>query len=466
MATPAVSGLRRIGSLLRRSSVAAYWLDADRRLLLANPAWEALTGFAAEALIGQPFPPDAASTSSDDPAHHLARALAPPPEAMAGRDVSGPVLIVRPDGSRLWYRAEFWAWPDRGGRSTLGWLVRLRPSSADSLLPESPAQALQAQLAAVRARLRERHQAESLVGSGPAHTRLLEQIRTAVAAAGPTLIRGEPGTGKRTIARLIHRLGSPPDAPGPRSLDAAALSADQLERDLGIPPDPTQPLTWLILEPARLPRDVQRQLVARLERHGERLLATAADDPHESLINEQLVPELYFLLTAFSIGLLPLRERLDELPLLALATLESVQASQAGDGRALSGFEPRALEILRRYDWPGNLHELRRVVAHAAARAPGQIIHADDLPPDIQGHRGAAYLPPPLPPGQSLDQVLENVERRLLERALARGRHNKSRAADLLGISRPRLYRRMRELGLPDLPEPGATSTSSAPDSP
>jgi DNA-binding NtrC family response regulator len=453
MAIPSGSGLRQIGALLRRTDVPAFWLDAGRRLVLANRAWEDLTGVGAEAMLGRVCPPDApAPENADEPERHrrdLARALGPPPEAIAGRDVAGPVLIIRPDGERLWRRAEFWVWTHRESRP-LGWLVRLRPADSSSLLASSPAQQLQADLAAVRETLRQRHRAEVLVGVGPAHARLLEQIRTAVTAGGHVLVQGETGTGKRTVARLIHRRGSEPEETGPRVLDASALSADLLERELARPLESDRPITWLVREPALLPRDLQGRLLELLAA-GDRLLATAVEDPHDAMRREALLPELYYALTSLTIRLDPLRDRLDELPLLAMSMLETASAHRPSEARPVVGLEPQALEILRRYDWPGNLHELRRVIESATSRAPGDLIHADDLPAGIQGHRGAAYLPPPLPPGKTLDQILEEVERRLLERSLARGRHNKSRAADLLGISRPRLYRRMRELGIPDV---------------
>jgi DNA-binding NtrC family response regulator len=113
------------------------------------------------------------------------------------------------------------------------------------------------------------------------------------------------------------------------------------------------------------------------------------------------------------------------------------------------------LAKLAAYDWPGNLRELARVVAAAHAAGSGDWVEAEDLPAAIRGSLGAAYLPPPLPsPITPLDELLTQVERRLIENALQRARHNKSRAAELLGISRPRLYRRIKELNLPDVPDP------------
>ena len=116
-----------------------------------------------------------------------------------------------------------------------------------------------------------------------------------------------------------------------------------------------------------------------------------------------------------------------------------------------SGFASQALEALTAYDWPGNLPELTRVVEHAHARAAGALIAVDDLPATIRGNLGGAYTPPAAPASlKPLDELLTEVERRLIETALRQSRSNKSRAAEILGISRPRLYRRIKELNLPD----------------
>ncbi len=93
------------------------------------------------------------------------------------------------------------------------------------------------------------------------------------------------------------------------------------------------------------------------------------------------------------------------------------------------------------------------------------LLDVDDLPATIRGHRGAAYLPPvPDSPVKPLDNLLTEIERRMIENALSRARQNKSRAAELLGISRPRLYRRIKELNLPDDadPENGAVSAPAS----
>ena len=163
---------------------------------------------------------------------------------------------------------------------------------------------------------------------------------------------------------------------------------------------------------------------------------------------DRLRNDLYFALTTLVIRLQPLRERLDELPLLAQEFLEQRNARA---NRRRWGFEPAAIEVLRAYDWPGNLTELFRVVEAAHERGSGDLIAPSDLPAEIRGAIGSAYTPPrPAAQLTPLDLTLEMVERRLIEQALAKSRRNKSKAAELLEISRPRLYRRIKELNILD----------------
>jgi DNA-binding NtrC family response regulator len=211
----------------------------------------------------------------------------------------------------------------------------------------------------------------------------------------------------------------------------------------------------LLVDILRLARDLQMRLLSAL-RPDVRLIATTSTEPQPAIDSSQFRTDLYFALTSLVIQLAPLRERRAEIPLLSQALLERANKREGG---LLRGFSPEAMEVLTRYDWPGNLTELARVIEHARAAAakqtgknePGQFIVPTDLPVAIQGYTGAAYSPPLAPKSiKPLDELLMEFEQRLIETALKQARSNKSRAAEILGISRPRLYRRIKELGLPD----------------
>jgi DNA-binding NtrC family response regulator len=453
-----------------------FWLDHALRLIWVNRAWEELTGVTSEAVAGltcQAHGPTAAGDLTD-----LAASFRPPPEALAGQPAATSTLILHTQGERVWRRVEFWPFVD-DQNALLGFLGQVRSEDSPPIAPDTTANQLHVELLEVRRQLQKLCGFDSLIGFGPWHRRLLEQVRLAATSTTPILIVGETGTGRRQVARAIHYHG-PCSARPIIPFDCEALPAEVLERELfhGEQPDARysqstlrtgsmarsrlalgEGSTLLVCEVLMLPRDLQARLVAALDAP-IRLLATTACDPEHALANEKLHPELYFALTTLVVHLRPLRERREELPLLAQHLLE--RANQRG-GEQRAGFSPQAISALLAYDWPGNLRELARVIDHAHAHAScnGSCVNLEDLPPSIRGNLGAAY-PPPTAPSliKPLDELLTEVERRLIETALRQTHSNKSRAADILGISRPRLYRRIKELNLPDAEATGELDSS------
>jgi DNA-binding NtrC family response regulator len=442
-----------------------FWLDPALKLTWVNRAWERLTGHSAESVIGlscQSPSPTGAGDLAD-----LAASFQPPSETLAGRPTGTRALICRAGGRGSWHRLEFWPFRDDNDLliGLLGWV-----SAGDDQpsVPEAPYDQLRLELLEVRRQLQKQAGFDNLIGFGPSHGRLLNQVRLAAASTTPVLIVGEPGTGKRQAARTIHQNGSGAQQPLV-PFDCESLPAEILERELFGLERSTAPAeagaspgraersrlslrdgsTLLIREILMLPRDLQLRLGAALDAP-VRLLATTAFDPDAALAAEKIRPELYFALTTLVLKLDPLRERREELPVLAQHFLERAN-ERGGDQR--TGFSPEAIAALMAYDWPGNLRELVRVIDHAHAQgSDGQdLVAVNDLPASIRGNLGAGYAPPNSPAAITpLDELLGQVERRSIETALQLARGNKSRAADLLGISRPRLYRRIKELNLPD----------------
>ncbi len=443
-----------------------FWLDPALKLSWVNQAWEQLTGYPAHRVLGLTCQ-DHAPTHPGDPID-LAASFHPPPEALAGQPSGTPTLIFHAGGEPIWRRLEFWPFRDQD-QNLIGLLGLVRPVDCPPSVPDTQVNPIHVGLLETRRRLVTQYGFDSLIGFGPSHRRLLEQVRLAAASTMPVLIVGETGTGKRRVARTIHQQGPGrlcPFVP----FDCEALPAEILERDLFTDEQRTardtdlrvaavgsvkprlsmsDGSTLLLREIAKLPRDLQARLVASLDSH-VRLVATTALDPDTARKTDLLRPELYFALTTLVLRLQPLRERRDELPIMAQHLLE--RANHRG-GTVRGGFSPQAISVLMTYDWPGNLSELARVIdhAHAQQRSEGPLITLEDLPVSIQGNLGAGY-PPPTPASSTkpLDELLTEVERRLIETALRQTRSNKSRAAEMLGISRPRLYRRIKELNLPD----------------
>lgn len=453
MASLHAHSARHLSVLFKRAREPVFLLGGRGEILYVNPAWEALTGLAAEAVLGRPACEAGASADVAAPSPFV-----PPAEALRGDPCGTRSLIVAPTGARLWRRIEFW--PYRNAKSTvIGLLGLVRDDAEPPVAPDSESARAASELAEACEALRRRHGHASLVGNGPRHERLLAQVAAAARSRTPALIVGEPGTGRTQVARVIHERSDRPEAPflaydlaalGPETLEAEILARVDDELDRLVAPDGA---TLLLDDLGRLPRDLQARLAPALSGASARLLGATALDPETAVREGRWREDFYFAVSPLVLRLPPLRDRLDELPLLAQHFLEGVNR-RSSERRA--SFAPDAAEALAAYDWPGNLAELARVVESAHARASGDRIVADDLPPEIRGELASAYAPSPAPaPITSLDGWLMQLERRMIESALVRARQNKSRAAELLEISRPRLYRRIKELNIPDEPDSG-----------
>ena len=466
---PAVRGSHpgwRLDPILAQAREPVFVLSPERRILVVNRAWEDLTGHAESECVGLECRPHGPTRAGDLPG--LGGSFCPPPEAMAGAPAGGPTMIVRKGGERIQRRVEFWPFhgPDGNLVALLG-VVRL--PDAPTTMADAESQSLRYTLLDFRARMFARHAHDALIGSGAEHQAILDGIDAAMGTTVPVTILGEPGTGKRFVARLIHQR-SPRRQMPLLGYDCRAIPAEVLERELfGGPTPPDSPegpaalvapagSTLVLGDVLALPRDLQGRLAAALRDTPRpvRVIATTAGNLDEARATEQIRADLYHALNVLVLRLQSLRDRLDELPLLTQALLE--RANLRGQATR-SGFKSAAIEALIAHDWPGNLRELAQVVDEAHLRARGELIDADDLPAQILGHRGGAYIPTTRPtPLLPLKDRLLAYERQLIEEALGQSRGNKTRAARRLGVNRPFLYRRIRELGIadPEAESPGA----------
>jgi PAS domain S-box-containing protein len=456
MPPPRVTGIK-LDAFVQQARDPVFLLGPDRRIVFVNRAWEQLTGHPAEAVIGQECRPHGPSRPGD--LASVGASFCPPPEAMAGQPSSSLTLILHADGELRWRRVEFVPFHNAEG-ALIGLLGLVKATEAPPQAAESEAHRLRVELLELRERLLARHGFDSLIGRGAEHRRLLDQVTAASSSLVPVLIVGEVGTGKKVVARTIHQRGSRRQAPI-LLFDCQTLPPEVLERELfGVwassvdwPVRAPEGATFIIGDILELPRDLQGRLVSALGSRF-RLIATTTGDPDAALKAERLRPDLYYALTTLVIRLRPLRERLEDLPMLAQHFLERANLRSE---RPRDGFTTEALDALASYDWPGNLRELARIIidqAHGHGDHP--MIQFEDIPASIRGARGGAYLPPGQPIGPiPLKEMLTEIERRLIEKALERSGDNKSKAAKLLGVNRPFLYRRLKELGISDEPDPG-----------
>lgn len=433
-ATPPESEPRfRWQALFQHAAEPLFLLSARRRVLFVNRAWEALTGVALADVKGQICRRRPRGTVAEK-IDLLLGAMAPPAEVMDGK----PAQARRqppPGPHTIWWQIDFFPFTGSAGLAgILGKITVLAPPPAAAGPP------LSEKLSALRHRHAMRYDLAELIGDTPAVVRLRQQIRLAGQTRMPALIAGPPGSGKLWVARAIHQLSGDRE----RSfgcLDCARLAPSRLsELLLGAAPFASIYLQNL----AHLPLDLQerlRQMLDVEDGSAARILAGLSQDPLELVRSGQLLDDLYCRLSPVILEVSPLKDRMDDFDDWIERLLP--RANQAAE-RSLRGVSAEALLILRAYAWPGNLRELYDVLLQSCLHARGERIEASDLPFHVR------HGPIPEDKPLNLDAILEEIERRLIVNALRQAKNNKSRAAELLTIWRPRLLRRMENLGIED----------------
>jgi PAS domain S-box-containing protein len=453
-----------------------FVLDRRRRLLFVNRAWEALTGMAKEqahVLVcrrSRPASPD------DSPEDVLAHALTPPPEARQGVSARVRRLLPSPTGAARWWEVEFLPLLQEGEQGGYLLVGRIRPVPAVEPVRDHP---LSEKLVNLRQRRVERFGLDAWASSLPAMQRLVEQVRLASQVSTPVLIVGEAGTGKQTLARTIHYLSPRRDGAcavldcqylPPAALAAVLFGHDR--RDAALL-DRERLAAVYLREPAYLPRDLQLRLYELIRAGAEgaagpRVFAGCTLLPWHEVREGRLLEELACALSTLVIETLPLRERRADLSALVERLLERACTgrgeTEAPAGRVTS-LSADAWAVLRAYSWPGNLRELYAVLRTACARATGEQLRPADLPAELRRAVQREQTPPrPPDPALPLEQLLEEAERRLIQLALQRAGGRKARAARLLSIPRPRLWRRMVKLGIVDTETDETGETPVPPD--
>ena len=420
-------------ALFQHAAEPLFLLSARRRVLFVNRAWEALTGVAPADVKGQTCrrrPRGIVAEKID----LLLSAMAPPAEVMAGQ--LGQARRHPPLGPQpVWWQIDFF--PLAGAAGLTGILGKITVLTQPAPTAGPP---LSEKLADLRRRHFLHYDLAELVGDAPAVVRLREQIRLAGQTRMPALIVGAPGTGKLWTARAIHHQSSKRERTF-ACLDCARLAPSRLGELLqGASPFATIYLQNL----AGLPLDLQERLRQRLEIDDDgapRILAGLPQDPLESVRSGKLLHDFYCRLSTLVLEVPALKDRMDDFD----GWLERLlpRANEAAE-RTLRGVSAEARLILRAYAWPGNLRELHDVLLQGCLHARGEKIEESDLPFFVR------HGPVPEEKPLKLDAILEEVERRLIVNALRQAKNNKSRAAELLTIWRPRLLRRMENLGIED----------------
>ena len=454
---------------LGQSETPIFVLDAARHLRVFNAGCEALTGWPAAEVLGLVC--QYASQADEAGTAALTSSLCPPPEAFAGQELSVPVQVPHRAGhtqARLVHYVPLYD-PTGVPAGLLGVILPWRPPTARPPIPA--ARQLHADLSALRVTLRARFGTQSIVAGSLEMGRVLTQLELAQQTTACVLLQGEEGTGKEHLARVIH-FGGLGKANWFVPLDCRRLAAEDLQRVWqrlvevhrrrpgGTGPGP-QPGTVYLADIEFLPRDLQEQIVRAFADDNEaplplRLLTATGLERNELARDERLRPDFVSLVSTLTIEIPPLRDRHDDIPVLAQHFLE--ECNRQGDKQA-GGFDDEIWPLFYRYRWPGNLDELAAVVQEAHRGGSDLLIQAKDLPFRFRtGLESQELAPPAEPPPMLLDPLLTKVETQLITLALERSRYNKSKAAEFLGVNRARLYRRMEQLGIEDQESPGSRS--------
>jgi two-component system response regulator HydG len=348
---------------------------------------------------------------------------------------------------------------------------------------------LESRVQALTDELNSRSGFHRVIGKSASWRQVLTQASQVASTETTVLLLGESGTGKEVVARFLHRASARKNGPFV-ALNCAALPEQLLESELfgyergaftgamvsragkieqaaggvlfldevGEMSPAVQAKFLRVLQE----REFQRLGGAKTLKADARVIAATNRDPKTAMERGQFREDLYYRLSVFEIALPPLRERRDDILLL----VESFLADLAKNiGRPAAGLSEDARDRLVSYAWPGNVRELRNAIERAVILCEGGLISSEHLPIAVGQ---AARTPPPMavasavapaaseggpPAGASLPGAgmkLDDLERDLLNKAMAQARNNKSQAAKLLGVPRGQFYSLLKKHGMTD----------------
>jgi len=318
----------------------------------------------------------------------------------------------------------------------------------------------------LRRQLRDQGSFGSMIGSSAQMRKVYQVVEQAAPTSASVLIWGESGTGKELVAQTIHQISPRAQMPFV-PINCAAIPETLLESEIfghekGAFTGATDRREGCFeladrgtlfldeiaeMTPAtqvKLLRVLQERKFRRLGGRQEqsvdvRVIAATNMNPAEAVKSGKLREDLYYRLNVFAIELPPLRQRKDDLPLLIQSFLAEFNAR---NNKTVSALDPAAMRIMEQYGWPGNVREVRNVIERAVILSSGEFIEPKHLPPLVIGTSDPAKPTVSFEPGTTV----EEAERRLILMTLEHTRDNKTRAAEILGISLKTLHNKLNKL--------------------
>ena len=335
--------------------------------------------------------------------------------------------------------------------------------------------------------LREHTSFANIVARSDSMRQLFHMIKMVAPTDASVLIQGENGTGKELVGTAIHEHSSRRARPFIK-INCAAIPSELMESELfghkkgsftGAVSDKVGLMeasdggSLLLDEIAEMPVTLQVKLLRVLQerefrpvgsnrviRPNFRLICATNLDVEKAMAEGKLREDLYFRINTVTLSIPPLRDRPEDVPLLAE---HFMQVFRSRHNRAVEGIHPEAMRVLLRYRWPGNVRELEHVIERAVIVAEGPQVMTDDLSPvvkssDRQPSSSTFTIPP--------HHTLAEIEKLAILQTLERTSWNKRKAAHILGVYRPTLYSKLRKYHLADGPNgtsrPGSQKAKAA----
>ena len=466
---------QRLEAVLDAIGEAIAMYDRTERVVFANRWYEQLLGTTEQGLKAMDSAQSAANWR-----RWFRTSIVPEMDRRITAEDGGDLLEHLQEGrpERLFYRQKKPVHDDRG--EMIGDLYVYRDLST-----EIEAERMKSEVLRLRAELETRHSFAGIVGSGAAMQQVYGLMKRALEGGVTVLIRGESGTGKELVAKSLHFNGARGSGPF-LAVNCAAIPDSLIESELfghekGAFTGATQRRigcferahggTILLDEIGDMQPALQAKLLRVLQEREIRrvggtatiavdvqVIAATNQNLEEAMRAGRFREDLFYRIAAFPIVIPPLRERREDIPLLANHFLKKqAEGNPAAPGRISAG----ALQLLLRYDWPGNVRELESAIARAVLLETGGVLQAGSLPPQLvtpaPASAGAEAAAPAEPPRGPLPAdvlpadvlPLAETERRAVTRALEASGNNVTRAAQALGINRTTLHRKLKKYHLP-----------------